>query len=109
MKVLIMAILLIAFTLILIGCCMPGDNACLKAWYGLEPDPNKPNIYHNSMDLWVKETFGAKSGWQRWWTKTFGGDEARLSVDSAVSGEVTKSNIDEIDEIIERIKAIKVD
>lgn len=32
------------------GCCTPGDNACYKYWYGLEPHPTEPGKYINRWD-----------------------------------------------------------
>jgi len=34
------------------GCCKPGDNACYKAWWGLEPHPTDPNKYTDPFDRW---------------------------------------------------------
>lgn len=48
-------IIITGFTLIfvgflIIGCCPKGDNACYKAWYGLEPHPTKSGVYTDPFD-----------------------------------------------------------
>lgn len=40
------------FTFSIINCCSKGDNACYKAWYGLEPHPNEPGLYSNPWERW---------------------------------------------------------
>ena len=55
-KYLLIIITLSVFAPIL-GCCVPGDNACYAAWYGIEPDPDSPDVYHSKFDLWINETF----------------------------------------------------
>ena len=42
-------------TLLIVGlsvssCCSPGDNACYKYWYGLEPHPTQPGRYIGPWD-----------------------------------------------------------
>jgi len=34
------------------GCCSKGDNACYKAWYGLEPHPTEAGLYTNPWERW---------------------------------------------------------
>ena len=86
-----------------LGCCLPGDNACYAARYGMEPDPDRPDVYHSKFDLWINNTLGKNSGWERWWTRTFGGEDeyrARFGVP-----EKTR-DADEIAQITQRIKNI---
>jgi len=75
---LILLIILIAATS---GCCNQYDkaerNACLKFWYGLEPDPQDPDVYKHGLDLWKDEAFGPESGWQKTWIKLFGSAEEK--------------------------------
>ena len=72
---------LIMITLVVAGCCSQYDraerNACLKAWYGLEPDPENPDVYKSGFDLWKDEAFGPDSGWQKTWTRMFGSEKEK--------------------------------
>ena len=38
-------IILLLISILVTGCCQPGDNACYKVWWGLEPNPIDPNLY----------------------------------------------------------------
>jgi hypothetical protein len=107
-KYLLIAIIL-SMLITMTGCCLPGDDPCYATWYGIEADPERPGVYHNKLDLWINETFGKDSGWERWWTKTFGGEEeyeARFGSTSNLQNRKAV-NIDEFNEIAERIKDIE--
>ena len=74
MRILTVALTMAILTtfIFLTGCCSQYDNACLKTWYGLEPDPKNPDVYKTGLELWVDESFGPESGWQKTWIRIFG-------------------------------------
>ena len=92
MKTRIITIMILAaIILITAGCCNQYDrderNACQKFWYGLEPDPENPDVYKSGFDLWKDESFGPNSGWQKTWVKLFGSktEKERLKLKEASS------------------------
>jgi len=107
-KYLLISTILLTFVVLMTGCCIPGDNACYKTWYGLEPDPERPGVYKNSLEYWIEETFGKESGWERWWTRTFGGEDEYQARFGSLGNPKNRNNIDEFNEIAERIKNIQV-
>ncbi|MHC4364971.1 MAG: hypothetical protein ACYSTJ_05855 [Planctomycetota bacterium] len=99
-KYLLMIITLCVFVPI-VGCRLPADNACHAALYAIELDPDTPDVYHSKLHLRINETSGKNSGWKRWWTRTFGGEDeyrARFGVPEKTH------DADEIAQIAQRIK-----
>lgn len=80
MRTLTIAIL-IMITLAAAGCCDMSDyggrNACLKTWYGLEPDPENPEVYKFGLALWKDEAFGPDSGWDKSMIRLFGSEQEK--------------------------------
>ena len=86
------------------GCCIPGDNACYATWYAIQPNPNRPDVCHSKLDLCINDAFGKNSPWQRWCTRTLGGEgeyRARFGVPEKID------DADEIAQIAQRIKNIQ--
>lgn len=77
-----LAALLVAVGLMATSCCdlmydKADKNACMKFWYGLEPDPENPDVYKHGLTLWKDEAFGEDSGWQKTWVRVFGSKEEK--------------------------------
>ena len=101
-KYLLIVLILSILIPIMTGCCVPGDNACYRAWYFLEPVQDKPGVYTGSLDLWIEEAFGKESGWHEWWTR---GSQNQANSDLVSN----RGNTDEVYQIAERIKNIEAD
>jgi len=43
-------LIIVLLSTIIGGCCAQGDNACYKAWWGLEPHPTKAGVYTGPWD-----------------------------------------------------------
>ncbi|MHC4070060.1 MAG: hypothetical protein ACYSR8_10905 [Planctomycetota bacterium] len=82
MRILTIALLTVII-LAVAGCCdlkdsdYVGRNACLKTWYGLEPDPENPEIYKFGHELWLDEAFGPGSGWDKSMIRLFGSKQEK--------------------------------
>jgi len=78
-------VILVVISLTALGCCdqcasREERNACLKLWYGLEPDPKNPEVYKHGLELWEDESFGPDSGWHKTWVRLFGTKEEKQNL-----------------------------
>jgi hypothetical protein len=90
-------ILLVLASLILGGCCglcldKAEENACLKFWYGLEPDTQNPAVYKNGLEIWKDEAFGPSSGWQKTMVKLFGSPAEKELLEQQIRNEAAPKN-----------------
>ena len=75
-KLLLMLLILI---IIISGCCQKGDNACYKAWYGLEPNPMDPNLYTEPWERFLNpELRNPGDPGQPFWDGVFGIKEKNI-------------------------------
>ena len=81
-------IIITGLTLILVGffccsCCERGDNACYKAWYGLELHPTDPNRYTDPWERFLNpELRHEDDAGQGFWDWLFITKKQKIKVDN---------------------------